>query len=231
MPSTWILVILLATFIIYLRNKQSVLVKGLLLAAILMYFLFSITITANIITSPLVEKFNSENANYSPSVRTIVLLTGSVLDRGSQALMLYHELNQLEANEQPPIKIIISGTSALNPADYSEAIKTKSFLVRRGVTDEAIVLETESKNTAESATNIAKLIGFQPVYLITSDYHMARAILAFQQAGLTPIAVPADSSQTNDYSFSDFLPNPENLKKIDLATHEYLGILYLKLKN
>jgi len=231
LPSNLVLVVLLATLIVYIRRKQDPAVKILLTATIIFYYVFSISLTVTIFSAPLIEKYNSNIENIDLSIRKIVLLTGSISDRGNQAIKLYHQLKSSDAADLPPIQIIISGTSAINPSDYSEAAKTKSFLVQRGVPEEYITLETYSRNTSESAANIAKLLGSKPIYLITSDYHMFRSMLAFQQAGLAPIAVPADSEQKNSYGFFDFLPDPENLEKFDLATHEYLGIIYFKLIN
>jgi len=65
--------------------------------------------------------------------------------------------------------------------------------------------------------------------LITSAYHMPRAIKTFQKAGLSPIALPTDYQYENFYTILSFLPQAENLKKSNLAFHEYFGILFYRL--
>ncbi len=68
------------------------------------------------------------------------------------------------------------------------------FLVAQGVPREAILSETRSTSTRENALYTAGLIQNMPgkKVLLTSDFHMYRAIRVFRQVGIvtTPEAVP-----------------------------------------
>ena len=66
------------------------------------------------------------------------------------------------------------------------------FLFGHGVPREAILIENEANSTRENAANVAKLLGPNPgrIVLLTSDYHSARALRTFRQAGLNTTALP-----------------------------------------
>jgi len=68
------------------------------------------------------------------------------------------------------------------------------FLVAEGVPRDAIIAEWQSKSTRENAINTARLVhGIQgKKVLLTSDFHMYRALRVFRKVGIqvTPMAVP-----------------------------------------
>ncbi len=66
------------------------------------------------------------------------------------------------------------------------AAEMRNFLVSQGVPAQAITLETESHSTRENAVNAARLLAGAPgrKVLLTSDYHMFRAVRAFRRVGL-----------------------------------------------
>lgn len=60
------------------------------------------------------------------------------------------------------------------------------FLMAEGVPETAIQVEGRSTSTRENATFVAAMLGKEPgkKILLTSDYHMFRAVRAFRKAGL-----------------------------------------------
>jgi len=69
-----------------------------------------------------------------------------------------------------------------------------NFLVAEGVPRDAIITESRSTSTRENALYTAGLIQHMPgkKVLLTSDFHMYRAIRAFRKVGIgaTPMAAP-----------------------------------------
>jgi len=69
--------------------------------------------------------------------------------------------------------------------------------------------------------------------LVTSAVHMPRAMALFKKAGMNPVAAPAgffDRKEKRRLSPEEFFPNAEALQKSDRAVHEYLGIVWAKLR-
>lgn len=157
--------------------------------------------------------------------KVVLLLGGREADvlRGSEVLRISH----IRDHE---VKIIISGTDPLLPTS-EEAVAVKRFFVNRGLEEENIIIEGQSRNTWENIRNVKKIVEGKPFFLVTSAYHMERAIKEFEKVEANPIPAPADFKiKTEEYNALDFLPDAQNLRKSDLALHEYFGILWYGLK-
>ncbi len=86
-------------------------------------------------------------------------------------------------------RILICGGGA--PVPVSELMR--DFITAHGVPGEAIQIETLSTNTHENALNALKILGPEPrgkLVLLTSDYHMFRALRLFRKAGLNVVPHP-----------------------------------------
>jgi uncharacterized SAM-binding protein YcdF (DUF218 family) len=92
-------------------------------------------------------------------------------------------------------RIIVSGGSFVEqrggPAT-NEAEAMRRFLVDLGVPSEAIVSEGNSLNTLENIRNVRQMVGDARVALITSAFHMPRALKIARQGNLNVGAFPTD---------------------------------------
>jgi uncharacterized SAM-binding protein YcdF (DUF218 family) len=160
---------------------------------------------------------------------TIVMLTGGEegnILRIREVLRLYYE------RRYDDVKIIVSGNDPLTATDNEEtsATKVERILCASGVNPEDIMLEDMARTTFESARQVEKLIRQEPFFLVTSGYHMPRSIMVFHAFNMNPIPAPTDFKINSRYSLFSFFPGPNNLEKVDLAFHEYFGIVYYRLK-
>jgi len=222
LPSVFVLVLILIGIILIFRKKRGKLGKILIILGILLYYLFSITPVADLIISPLEKQYQPVQKEELNKADKIVLLLGgkeSDVLRASEVLRLYNLQSA----------IIISGRDPLSPK-IEEAKEVKEFLTERGISAENIILEDKSRNTFESAKNIKEILDDEPFFLVTSAYHLPRAIETFQKARTNPIPAPADFKIEKNYDILDFFPDAQNLRNSDIALHEYFGILWYRLK-
>lgn len=231
LPSCFILILLGIGLILFLLRKKSG--KVLLSLGIILYYFFSITPISDLIILSLENQFKNLNQNLE-SVEYMVLLTGGVktgdlpLSSKLTESSLFRTIKAVEIYSQSPKKIIISGVDPIT--SISVAAKIGELMKELGIPEKEIILEENSKNTYQSAIEVKKIIGNKPFGLVTSAYHLPRSIYIFRKIGLNPIPVPADFKAEKKYNLFDFFPDPENLRKCDLAFHEYFGILYYKLR-
>jgi len=65
-------------------------------------------------------------------------------------------------------------------------------LVLRGIPAAQILMETKGLNTHEEAVNVRTLLGDaalrEPVVIVTSEFHMRRALLCFRKQGFVNVA-------------------------------------------
>jgi uncharacterized SAM-binding protein YcdF (DUF218 family) len=100
-----------------------------------------------------------------------------------------------------------------------------------GVQEKRILLEISSRDTREQAHILQTLLDKKPFVLVTSAFHMSRAVLLFRQKGLEPIPAPCDfrSLRKKPYSAFDFVPTPGRFLESFLAVKEYYGLVYYRL--
>lgn len=84
------------------------------------------------------------------------------------------------------------------------AASMRDFVVSQGVPFEAVRVEGRSASTRENALFTAELLASDPrsKVLLTSDYHMLRAVRAFRKAGLDVRTrpIPDSAKRANDYT-------------------------------
>jgi uncharacterized SAM-binding protein YcdF (DUF218 family) len=81
--------------------------------------------------------------------------------------------------------MVVTGGPA-EPGGVPTSQLMRDFIVCLGVPANAIRTETTSRSTRENAVNTARLLADDPSrkILVTSDYHMFRALRVFRKAGL-----------------------------------------------
>jgi len=154
------------------------------------------------------------------NVNHIVLLGGNKKHRAWEVL----RLNQLIPNT----KIMLTGYT-MKGRD-SEASRTKKLLINSGIPVQNISMQANVKDTKEDAKAIKQSWGEKPFILITSAYHMPRAMKIFKKEGLHPIPAPTDYYTPNtDEEYALF--SGKQLHKVETAWHEYIGLMWLKIKD
>lgn len=130
-----------------------------------------------------------------------------------------------------------TGGIALRP----EAEDMADLLVMVGVPRSAIVLETEAQNTHEHAVNLCPMFqerGIKRVLLVTTAMHMPRSIGVFRRScpAVEYFPAPADFRVVDPLPVpwyrhaTEVLPTPHNLAGFSNLAHEYLGMLYYRMR-
>jgi uncharacterized SAM-binding protein YcdF (DUF218 family) len=132
----------------------------------------------------------------------------------------------------PGSKLILSGYARKGiPQSHAEVMAEAAGLL--GVASEDMAVITTPWNTMFEAIDYHKEYGdHQPLILVTSAIHMPRAMMHFQQAGLSPIPAPTNYSIKED-DLPDgikILPSSSNLTKMNKAIHEYVGMFWGKVE-
>ncbi len=97
--------------------------------------------------------------------------------------------------DHPETSVICSGGQG-SDEPYSEAEAFARAIERKGVSEERILKEPNSCNTAENIRNSVDLIinTDAPIGIVTSSYHVYRAVLIAKKAGLShAFGIPAES--------------------------------------
>lgn len=112
-----------------------------------------------------------------------------------------------------------------NPQHHSEAeaVVYGRELRALGVADADLTLEKRSNSTwqnAQFSRPILKAWAPRKIWLLTSGFHMRRALLYFAHFGITPVPVRGDYLN----AMETWWPLAWNVSAADTALHEYIGI-------
>lgn len=133
----------------------------------------------------------------------------------------------------PQARIVFSGGSAaLRGSLFSEAEVAGGFFERMGVDPRRLVLESHSRNTFENAVLTRKLLepkAGERWLLVTSAMHMPRAIGIFRQADFPVIAYPVAYRTTGGIELRPHKAAATAMALVDLAAHEWIGLLAYRL--
>ena len=133
------------------------------------------------------------------------------------------------ARRYPDAKLVFSGGS---PFPYpfggmKDSDIARSIMTDIGVPMDRMTTEKESRNTYENATFSATLVHpdlSQKWLLVTSAWHMPRAIGCFRKAGWNVSAAPAGYFTTGTYPVYASFRFAEQMELLTMAAHEYIGL-------
>ena len=216
LPLSIVLLILIIGLVLLYIDKIK-LSKRILTLGFVVLILFSYNPITNTLANNL-EKEYSKLKVVPKDVKHILLLGGSFEQRAWELLRIY--------NENKHLKIITSGYEGGNL--IPEAERSANILEQLGVPKENIIRHVKPKDTKEEAIKIKELLGDKPFILVTAGYHMPRAMALFKKEGTNPIAAPSHFIGRKVDFFS--IPNVGNLYKTQIVIHEYVGLLWAKLR-
>ncbi len=141
------------------------------------------------------------------------------------------------ARDYPEARLVYSGGSHAWEGEIGEAAVMTPLLEQLGISADRLVLEDKSRNTSQNAVmsfNLVKPAAEEKWVLVTSSYHMPRAIGAFRQAGWpdTLIAYPVDPMFPEDAEFKLFTFNFwRELGNLSKGLHEMMGLIAYRLSD
>lgn len=138
------------------------------------------------------------------------------------------------ARRYPTAQLIYSGGNAgLSPDATSEAVGAHELWSALGVPEAQMRFEPKSRNTWEDAVFTRGLVHPRPDQtwlLVTSAWHMPRAMGIFRRVGFKVIAYPVDyRTFGNSRDFLHPRMGGEQINMLEYAIHEWIGLLAYRL--
>lgn len=134
------------------------------------------------------------------------------------------------ARRLPEARLVFTGGSGrLLTVEPPEAATAARLFDALGVDKSRITLETKSRDTYENALFTARMLKPKPDerwLLVTSAWHMPRAIGCFRMAGFAVEAWPVDYRSPRRLDMTRIHRSiPEGLRRIDFVVREYVGLV------
>lgn len=118
-----------------------------------------------------------------------VLVLGMALENGKPTKDLLYRIETAADywEEHPQTTLILTGGNP-DKSGLTEAGVMRDLLTERGIPEESMILEDRAASTRENFINSANYLNpEEPVILISSNYHMDRAIRMAGEAGFTDV--------------------------------------------
>ena len=210
----------------------------LIAVGILVLLLLSFPITAFLLLRSLETRaasYADPNIMQAKGVRYIVVLggsgktttltpadrTGASIFRVLEGVRLWHLI--------PGSTLVMSGMGFPSEANTPDLMK--ALPMELGVPANALIAEAQAWDTGHEARLFARLVGSEYFALVTSAYHIPRAMKLFEMQGLKPIASPCEfKARIWPSWYRWFIPDAEALWDSQLVIHEYIGMLWLTLR-
>ncbi|MGN7294365.1 YdcF family protein [Rhizobium sp. SAFR-030] len=207
------------------------------LVAALVLFVTLYTTTGNVLLQSLEDEV-ARPAEPPSAISCIVMLGGAVENevmsgRGgiefNAAADRYTETLRL-ALAHPQARILVSGGDGSFSGRYEgEAGASERFFAAYGVPADRLIKENTSRNTWENTLNTRDMLAAENLadcVLVTSAFHMPRAMALFAKAGIEVTPWPVDYRTSGRLSFGfDFTQPSLNSQNTATAVREWLGLI------
>ncbi len=170
------------------------------------------------------ENHYPEQTSVAPKVAGMIVLGGGIDDvegntrqqplYGASSGRVVEALRVAQKN--PSLKILLTGRPG-------EVDLTKKLFEENHIDPRRLILETHSNSTLKNAQESYKLVrpGSQPWILVTSAFHMKRAVDDFEHTGWTVIPYPVDYKTAG--SFKVFKAGSAGRQSFWLVAREWLA--------
>jgi uncharacterized SAM-binding protein YcdF (DUF218 family) len=229
--------------ILFLASLYAKKFKWFFFSSAVVFYLLSNSYVSDMLLSPLESPYNKQMDDFKEANAVVVLGGGRI--KGSVNLPLSQSAFKramwgmmIAKKENLPLIFTGGGVdkSYSEANAFKETLKEISKYLGIKFDKEKLFVESKSLNTLENAKYTKELLEKMDIkkpviILVTSAYHMKRALLIYKKFGFTTMPSATDFLiNSSSFNFFKLLPNIHSFEKSYIALHEYFGLLSLYIK-
>jgi uncharacterized SAM-binding protein YcdF (DUF218 family) len=198
---------------------------------------FSMPATSRWITQSLERVYPPAQIAAAQPADAIVVLSGSVVRAiappgvqwGESASRFFTGFDLATAGKAK--MIVFTAGAADDPGGPTQGAILRQSAIDHGIQPERILLTPFVTTTADEARAVSQMPGIHSILLVTSAFHMPRAVLLFRARGLDVSPFPTDERVFGKPGFhaTSFVPLASALYLSDEAVREYYGLAVYRL--
>jgi len=210
--------------------------RWLSFVAAALLLLASLPVVSNQLLGPIEGRYPSRSVGTAPEADAVLVLGGfmsptkevGLVQEWSEAVERF-EAGVALARVGKAEKLLFTG----DPRG-SEGSTARREAIARGVEESRVLVIGQVGNTQDEADQFrrfAKQQGFKRVILVTSAFHLPRAMHQFRNAGVELVPFPVDyRGLPNKFlPYMDWIPSASGLSKTELALRETYGLVFYKV--
>lgn len=231
-PTAFLSILLILSSLLLWKNKVRT-AKFLLTGATVVFVLLTTSPLRTSLFSLMEVEHNSLPADYD----YVVVLGGRIFPNDNHPVssqITASLLSRLSYGvaltlKKSDSKLIVSGSG---PGEVPEAILMKKFALDMGLSDERIIIEQESMNTSQHPVYLKPILKDKKFLIVTSAYHMKRALINFRAHGLEGVPAPTDymNKDQDGLGLASMIPRGENLSAMDRIFTELYSTIWTTIK-
>jgi uncharacterized SAM-binding protein YcdF (DUF218 family) len=225
---------------VLLRTARARAGGRLVIASLVLLAIAGLSPLGNVLILPLEERFPAWDAARGAPDGVVVL--GGAVTADVAAARNDMALNEAAermtatvalARRYPDARIVFSGGDAGIVYSGNESEAALRLFERLGLAAGRVTVEDQSRNTFENALFSKRIAAPKPGerwLLVTSAYHMPRAMGIFRAAGFAVEAYPVDwRTRGAQDALRPFPTLAEGLRRTDVAVREWAGLVVYRL--
>lgn len=213
---TTLIALLLITSLYCLKKHYLKTVKVLLLTTTILYALFT--------TSPLryglYSLIETDPVNFPQDYKYVVVLGARIYPNDQHPLSSQLSSTLLSrisygielVNKKPGSLLIVTGNGA---GKIPEAHLMGDYALSLGLPKDKLIIEDKSMNTKDHPIFLRPILKDQKFVIVTSAYHMNRALKNFKANNLEGYGAPTDYVNSTGLGFGSLILRGENLAQLD----------------
>jgi uncharacterized SAM-binding protein YcdF (DUF218 family) len=237
-----ILIFLLLFSLFLLINKNKILGIKILKATIFLFMIIAIFPIGQLLLSPLEYRFQDDQ-KLPRDIDGIIVLSGPEnakksikwnkveIGDGAERSLMFMQLVRRYPNST---HVFSGGSGLLHDQGNSQADVAKKLYKNHGLNVQNIIFEKNSRNTYENAIfskNRVKPSKHSKWGLITSAWHMPRAVGVFCNAGWNIVPITVDHITLPNHTYSLDFDFSGHLSELNIAFKEWIGLTAYWLTN
>lgn len=207
------------------------------LGGIVLLWLLSTPVISDILLRPLERRFAALDVAECPQAGAVAMVSGNVINgvnrvgvQWGPSASRFHDAVRLVLAQRASI-LIVAGAASQHNAHVSQGEILRDAAVARGLRPEQVLITAPVCTTADEARAVGALCrgrGIRSIILVTSAWHMPRAMRLFGRTGLAVVAFPTDQRvhEQARLTIARLLPRARTLANSDAGIHEYWGLLW-----
>jgi uncharacterized SAM-binding protein YcdF (DUF218 family) len=206
--------------------------RWIAIAGVVTLYAFSTQFTGRLMIGSLERVYEAKTVVASPTADAIVVLNGGIvrgvnaagMQWGESANRYFSGIDLAKAGKAKLLIIsagLISGQSAI----------LRQIAIRQGIQPERVILTPPVSTTEDEAHAVSEIPGIHSILLVTSAFHMPRAVLLFRARGLDVSPFPTDQRAPGRarVSQSEFIPAAGRLQESETAMREYYALAVYRM--
>ena len=241
-PDTWIVIALAVLVVALVTNRRRLALRiGSTMLALLVAL--AILPLGDLLLQPVERTY--------PAHPPLDRVDGIIVPGGGEDVRTSTYWGQMQLNEGgerftaalalarrfPQARVLFTGGSGalrdLTGSETSEAAMAERFFLDQGIAPGRLLLEGQSRNSAENARlslALAAPAAGETWVLVTSAFHMPRAMHSFETAGWTGLVPWPVDYRTSAFADGIGWNLTRNLQVLNIAVHELVGQFVYRLR-